>query len=429
MNPDVIIIVFSLILSAFFSGMEIAYVSSNKIHIEIEKKQQGILAKILTKITARPSKFIATMLIGNNIALVIYGFFMGDLLVDWFQSFLPSSSKLINFLLVDFSLLSQTVISTLIILITAEFLPKVFFQIYANSLLKLLAFPAYFFYLLFNYISNFVIWISDVVLKKFFKTEGDQVQLAFSKVELGNYISEQMESVEESDDIDTEIQIFQNALEFSEVKAREVMIPRTEITAVDVTESSKNLNTLFTETGFSKILIYKDTIDDILGYVHSFELFKKPKNLKSILVPVEFVPETMLIKDILSVLIKKRKSIAVVLDEYGGTSGIITVEDIVEELFGEIEDEHDTIDLIEEKLGEDIYKFSARLEVDYINETFKINLPESENYETLGGLIVDHKEEIPQQNEVVLIDRFQFTILEVSNTKIDLVELKLLEAD
>lgn len=409
--------------------MEIAYVSSNKIHIEIEKKQQGILAKILTKITARPSKFIATMLIGNNIALVIYGFFMGDLLVDWFHSFLPSSSKLINFLLVDFSLLSQTVISTLIILITAEFLPKVFFQIYANSLLKLLAFPAYFFYLLFNYISNFVIWISDVVLKKFFKTEGDQVQLAFSKVELGNYISEQMESVEESDDIDTEIQIFQNALEFSEVKAREVMIPRTEITAVDVTESSKNLNTLFTETGFSKILIYKDTIDDILGYVHSFELFKKPKNLKSILVPVEFVPETMLIKDILSVLIKKRKSIAVVLDEYGGTSGIITVEDIVEELFGEIEDEHDTIDLIEEKLGEDIYKFSARLEVDYINETFKLNLPESENYETLGGLIVDHKEEIPQQNEVVLIDRFQFTILEVSNTKIDLVELKILEAD
>ena len=207
------------------------------------------------------------------------------------------------------------------------------------------------------------------------------------------------------------------------------MIPRTEITAVDVTESSKNLNTLFTETGFSKILIYKDTIDDILGYVHSFELFKKPKNLKSILVPVEFVPETMLIKDILSVLIKKRKSIAVVLDEYGGTSGIITVEDIVEELFGEIEDEHDTIDLIEEKLGEDIYKFSARLEVDYINETFKLNLPESENYETLGGLIVDHKEEIPQQNEVVLIDRFQFTILEVSNTKIDLVELKILEAD
>ncbi|GGG40734.1 hemolysin family protein [Bizionia arctica] len=429
MNPDVIIIIASLILSAFFSGMEIAYVSSNKIHIEIEKKQQGVLAKILTKLTARPSKFIATMLIGNNIALVIYGFFMGDLLVAWFVSFLPSSSNVVNFLLVDFSLLTQTIISTLIILITAEFLPKVFFQIYANSFLKLLAVPAYVFYVLFGYISNFVIWISDLVLKKFFKTEGDQVQLAFTKVELGNYISEQMESAEESDNIDTEIQIFQNALEFSEVKAREVMIPRTEITAVDVTENSKNLNILFTETGYSKILVYKDTIDDILGYVHSFELFKKPKNLKSILVPVEFVPETMLIKDILSVLIKKRKSISIVLDEYGGTSGIITVEDIVEELFGEIEDEHDTVVLIEEKLGDDLYKFSARLEVDYLNETYKINLPDSENYETLGGLIVDYTEEIPQQNEIVKIDRFQFTILEVSSTKIDLVELKILDTD
>ncbi|MFL0353913.1 hemolysin family protein [Xanthomarina sp. GH4-25] len=429
MDPEVIIIIVSLILSAFFSGMEIAYVSSNKIHIEIEKKQQGILAKILTKLTAKPSKFIATMLIGNNIALVIYGFFMGDLLVNWFQSFLPSSSQTVNFLLVDFSLLSQTIISTIVILITAEFLPKVFFQIYANSLLKLLAIPAYLFYGLFTFISDFVIWISDLVLKKFFKTEGDQIQLVFSKVELVNYISEQMESVEEHDDIDTEIQIFQNALEFSEVKAREVMIPRTEITAVDVSESSKNLNALFTETGYSKILIYKDTIDDILGYVHSFELFKKPKSLKSILVPVEFVPETMLIKDILSNLIKKRKSIAIVLDEYGGTSGIITVEDIVEELFGEIEDEHDTIVLIEEKLDDDLYKFSARLEVDYINEAFKINLPESENYETLGGFIVDFTEEIPQQNSIVKIDRFQFTILEVSNTKIDLVELKILDSD
>lgn len=429
MSSDVIIIIVSLILSAFFSGMEIAYVSSNKIHIEIEKKQQGILATILTKITAKPSKFIATMLIGNNIALVIYGFFMGDLLVEWFQSFLPSSSQVINFLLVDFSLLTQTIISTLVILITAEFLPKVFFQIYANSLLKLLAFPAYVFYGLFTFVSDFVIWISDLVLKKFFKTEGDQIQLVFSKVELVNYISEQMESVEEHDDLDTEIQIFQNALEFSEVKAREVMIPRTEITAVDVNETSKNLNALFTETGYSKILIYKDTIDDILGYVHSFELFKKPKNLKSILVQVEFVPETMLIKDILSILIKKRKSIAIVLDEYGGTSGIITVEDIVEELFGEIEDEHDTIVLIEEKLDDDLYKFSARLEVDYINETFKINLPESENYETLGGFIVDFTEEIPQQNALVKIDKFQFTILEVSNTKIDLVELKILDSD
>lgn len=429
MSLYVIIIIASLILSAFFSGMEIAYVSSNKIHIEIEKKQEGFLAKVLTKLTAKPSKYIATMLIGNNIALVIYGFFMGDLLVHWFQSMLPFSSGFLNYLLIDLSLLSQTIISTLLILITAEFLPKVFFQIYANTLIKVLAVPAYMFYMLFSYISDFVIWISDMLLRQFFKTEGDQIQLAFTKVELGNYITEQMESVEEHDEVDAEIQIFQNALEFSEVKAREVMVPRTEIIAVELNSSIKVLNALFTETGCTKILVYDDTIDDILGYVHSFELFKKPKTIKSIILPVEFVPETVLIKDVLNVLIKKRKSIAVVLDEYGGTSGIMTVEDIVEELFGEIEDEHDTDDLTEEIIDDETFKFSARLDVDYINETFKINLPESENYETLGGLIVNHTEEIPAQNEVVIIDTFQFTILEVSNTKIDMVELKLLKED
>ena len=429
MSIYVIIIIVSLILSAFFSGMEIAYVSSNKIHIEIEKKQDGILAKALTKLTAKPSKFITTMLIGNNIALVIYGFFMGDLLVNWFQTMLPTSYPFLNVMLTDFSLLTQTILSTLLILITAEFLPKVFFQIYANTLIKALAVPAYLFYVLFTFVSDFVIWISDFVLKHLFKTDGDQIQMAFTKVELGNYISEQMESVEEHDDVDTEIQIFQNALEFSEVKAREVMVPRTEIIAVEINDSIKALNALFTETGCTKILVYKETIDDILGYVHSFELFKKPKSIKSMMLPVEYIPETVLIKDVLSVLTNKRKSIAVILDEYGGTSGIMTVEDIVEELFGEIEDEHDSVDLIEEKIDDDAYKFSARLEVDYINETYKINLPENENYETLGGLIVNHTEEIPSQNDIVNINNFQFTIIEVSNTKIDMVELKVLEED
>jgi CBS domain containing-hemolysin-like protein len=429
MSFYVIIIIVTLLLSAFFSGMEIAYVSSNKIHIEIEKMQEGILAKVLSKLTAKPSKFIATMLIGNNIALVVYGFFMGDLLVEKFQQILPTSYGFINYMLTDLSLLTQTIISTLVILITAEFLPKVFFQIYSNSLLKLLAIPAYIFYVFFTFVSDFVIWISDTVLRRFFKTEGDQIQMAFTKVELGHYISEQMESVEANDEVDTEIQIFQNALEFAEVKARDVMVPRTEIIAVEKNESIKTLNALFTESGCTKILVYKDTIDDILGYVHSFELFKKPKNIQSIILPVEFVPETVLINDVLNVLIKKRKSIAVVLDEYGGTSGIMTVEDIIEELFGEIEDEHDTIVLVEEQLSEDTYKFSARMDVDYINETYKINLPESENYGTLGGLIVDETEEIPSTNEVVIIDTFQFTILEATNTKINLVELKILKED
>lgn len=429
MSADSIIIIISLLFSAFFSGMEIAYVSSNKIHIELEKKQSGFLAKLLSKLTAKPSKFIATMLIGNNIALVIYGFFMGDMLMDWFQSQLPSTNDVINYLFVDVSLLTQTVISTVIILLTAEFLPKVFFQIYSNTLIKVLAFPAYIFYLLFSFISDFVIWISDLVLKYFFKTEGDEVQLAFTKVELGNYISEQMESVEEHHEVDSEIQIFQNALEFSEVKAREVMVPRTELIAVDIHDPVTSLNEIFTSTGYSKVLVYKNTIDDILGYVHSFDLFKKPKTIRSIVMPVEFVPETMLIKDILNVLTKKRKSIAVVLDEYGGTAGIMTVEDIVEELFGEIEDEHDSIELLEEKIDNTHYKFSARIEVDYLNETYKLNLPESENYETLGGLIVNSTEEIPQQNEKVHIDNFLFTILEVSNTKIDVVSLQVLHGE
>ena len=427
MTIDFLIIVISLILSAFFSGMEIAYVSSNKIHIEIEKKQGGLLSKLLTKITAKPSKFIATMLIGNNIALVIYGFYMGDMLVDWFASYLPSSSPIINSLFTELSLLTQTVISTLVILVTAEFLPKVFFQIYANSLLKLFAVPAYLFYILFSFVSDFVIWISDVILKHLFKTEGDEVQLAFTKVELGNYISEQMESVEAHDTVDSEIQIFQNALEFSEVKSREVMVPRTELSAIEIHDSISNLNDLFTQTGHSKILVYKTTIDDILGYVHSFDLFKNPKNIKSMLRPVEYVPETMFAKDVLNVLIKKRKSLAVVLDEYGGTSGIMTVEDVIEELVGEIEDEHDTFELIEEKINNHTYIFSARIEVDHINETYKFQLPESENYETLGGFIVNYTEGIPEKNEEIKIDQFHFTIKEVSNTKIELVELKILE--
>ncbi|GAA0739318.1 hemolysin family protein [Gaetbulibacter jejuensis] len=429
MDFSILIIVLSLLLSAFFSGMEIAYVSSNKIHIEIEKKQDDFLAKILRRLTEKPSKYIATMLIGNNIALVIYGFVMGDVLVDWFQSMLPTDSGFVHYLLTDLSLLSQTIISTIIILITAEFLPKVFFQIYANSFLKIFALPAYIFYLLFWFISSFVIWISDLILKYFFKTDGDDVQLAMTKVELGNYISEQMEAVEEHEEVDSEIQIFQNALEFSEVKTREVMIPRTEIVAVEVNDSIKNINNLFTTSGLSKILVYKDTIDDVLGYVHSFELFKKPKSIKSITLPVEFVPETMLAKDVLNILTKKRKSIAVVIDEYGGTSGIMTVEDIIEELFGEIEDEHDTVALIEEKIDDKNYKFSARLEVDYLNEAYKLNLPEGENYETLGGLIVDETEEIPQVDTQVVIENFLFTILEVSSTKIDVVSLKILEEE
>ena len=421
MTLSIVIIVLSLILSAFFSGMEIAYVSANKIHIEIEKKQEGFLAKVLTRLTRKPSKFIATMLVGNNIALVVYGIYMGDLIVSlMYPEYAEVASLPFNVILV------QTVISTLIILLTAEFLPKVFFQIYSNRLVTFFAIPAYLFYLLFSLISEFVMWISDIILKYIFKTEGDEVQLAFTKVELGDYISEQVEAADEQEELDTEIQIFQNALEFSEVKAREVMIPRTELTAVELHESPRALSRMFTDTGYSKILVFKDTIDDIIGYVHSFEMFKKPRSVKSVMLPVEYVPETMLISDVLESLTKKRKSIAVVLDEYGGTSGIITVEDIVEELFGEIQDEHDSVELEEEQTGENTYRFSARLEVDYINEEYKLDLPESENYETLGGLVVSYLGDIPEKGEILRVDQYEFTILEVTNTKINLLQLKVL---
>jgi len=418
---EISIIILCLILSAFFSGMEIAFVSSNKIYLEIEKKQDNFISGILTRLTEKPSKFIAAMLIGNNVTLVIYGFYSADLILKYIGHFGYQFSDLTT-------LVIQTVISVFIVLCTAEFFPKVFFQIYANSLIRIFAIPAYLFYRLFYYVSTFFIWISDLLLRKFFKTEGDEVQLYFSKIELGNYILEQMSSVEENEEVDSEIQIFQNALEFSGVKARDIMTPRTEIVAIDLFDSITDLKDLFIETGYSKIVVSQNSLDDIVGYVHSFDLFKKPKTIKSVLMSVEFVPETILIKDALSLLIKKRKNVAVVLDEYGGTSGIITIEDIVEELFGEIEDEHDLDEeLIEQQLGNNKYLFSARLDVAYLNETYKLEIPEEDSYGTLGGFIVDFTKDIPQKGEKIKIGNYHFLIEECSNKKIDLVKMTIKE--
>ena len=418
---EISIIILCLILSAFFSGMEIAFVSSNKIYLEIEKKQDNFISGILTRLTEKPSKFIAAMLIGNNVTLVIYGFYMGDLALKWIIGSGYQFSGFTNVVI-------QTLISAFIVVATAEFLPKVFFQIYANSLIRVFAIPAYLFYRLFYHISTFFIWISDFILKKFFKTDGDEVQLYFSKIELGNYIIEQMSSVEENEEVDSEIQIFQNALEFSGVKARDIMTPRTEIVAIDLFDNIADLKALFIETGYSKIVVSQNSLDDIVGYVHSFDLFKKPKTIKSVLMAVEFVPQTILIKDALGLLIKKRKNVAVVLDEYGGTSGIITIEDIVEELFGEIEDEHDLDEeLIEQQLAENEYLFSARLDVAYLNETYKLEIPEEDSYGTLGGFIVDFTKDIPQKGEKIIVGNFHFLIEECSNKKIDLVKMEIKE--
>lgn len=420
MEIQLAVILISIMLSAFFSGMEIAYVSANKFQVELEKKKEGFTSKILSRLTSNSSKFITTMLVGNNIALVVYSFFMGELLVQ----LLPID------ILNEFSVLFiQTIISTIVILITAEFLPKALFRIYANETLWFFAPLTYFFYVIFHFVSSFITFLSDFFLRIFFNSVKGVEQTEFTKVELGNYISKQLENAKDYEEVDTEIQIFQNALEFNNLKAREIMIPRTEVVAVDINESLSVLKKLFIETGYSKILVYKGSLDDILGYIHAFELFKKPKNIRSVLLPVEFVPESMMINNVLNLLTKKKRSISIVLDEFGGTSGVITVEDIVEELFGEIIDEHDTVQLLENKINEREFEFSARLEVDFLNETYNLNIEENEAYETLGGFIVYHHEDIPKEDEIIEINELYFKMLRVDSSKINEVYLKILDKE
>ena len=410
------IIILSLLSSAFFSGMEIAYVSSNRLNLEIEKNQKGLIPKLLSIITQNPSRFIATMLIGNNFALVIYGIFMGEFIMNnllYYDIYVMNEISIV---------LIQTLISTLVILLAAEFIPKVLFQIYSNISMKIFALPAYFFYTIFYPITSLVTIISNFILQSFFKVNPDESSMSFSKLELENYIENEIEKSDEN--LDSEIEIFQNALELSEIKARDIMVPRAEIIALEDSTSIFKVKDLFIETGFSKIPIYNDTIDDIVGYVHSFDFLKKPSNIKEFILPVVFVPEPMLVNDVLEKLTRESKSIAVVIDEYGGTSGIITVEDIVEELFGEIEVEHDTNDLHEKKLSENIYEFSSRLEIEYLNRTYNFNLPQSESYDTLGGLIVFNKEEIPKIGDIIIIGSYSIEILHATSSKIEKVVLK-----
>jgi CBS domain containing-hemolysin-like protein len=405
------IIIISLILSAFFSGMEIAYVSSDKLNLEIQKKQVGIISNILTIITKEPSKFISTMLIGNNFALVVYGFFMGDFI---FNNLLINKINEMN----ELSLvLIQTSISTVIILITAEFIPKVIFQIYSNFFIRIFAVPAYIFYIIFSPLTNTVTLISDFILNKFFNTNTNETRLSFTKIELENYIESEIQH--SSEDIDTEIEIFQNALELSEIKARDIMVPRTEITAIDLKMHIEEVKKIFIDTGFSKLPVYKKSIDNIIGYVHSFDFLKQPRDIKSFLLPVEFIPEPMFVDEVLQVLTRQRKSLAIVIDEYGGASGILTIEDIVEELFGEIEDEHDNVEYFENNINKDTIEVSARLEVEYINNKYKMTLPLSDSYETLGGLIFNKTEYIPNEEEEIIINEYKITIKEATSSKVE----------
>ena len=414
------IILFSLLSSAFFSGMEIAYVSSNRVNLEIEKNQSGIIPKTLSIITQNPSRFIATMLIGNNFALVIYGIFMGQFIFDNMPYINLASLNELSALLI------QTTISTFVILIAAEFIPKVIFQIYSNLFMKIFAIPAYVFYQLFYPITSLVTIISSFILKRFFKVNDISSENSFSKLELENYIESEIENSNEN--LDTEIEIFQNALELSEIKARDIMVPRAEVIAIDELTDLKKVKEILIQTGLSKIPVYKDSIDNIVGYLHSFDFLKKPYNLKDFILPIEFIPEPMIVNDVLKRLTRQRKSIAVVIDEYGGTSGIITVEDIIEELFGEIEDEHDNYDYYEKKISENLFEFSARLEIEYLNKKHKLDLPESDSYDTLGGLIVFNKEEIPNIDDEIIIDKYSIKITEATSSKIEKVLLKKIQS-
>tara|TARA_B100001057_G_scaffold406159_1_gene419409 strand:- start:2619 stop:3869 length:1251 start_codon:yes stop_codon:yes gene_type:complete len=410
------LIIISLLLSAFFSGMEIAYVSSNRFNLEIERNQKGLISKLLSIITRNSSRFISTMLIGNSFALVIYGLFMGQFIIDNLSFlFTPSMNELTV-------LFIQTIISTLLILIAAEFIPKVLFQIYSNFSMKIFSVPAYFFYIILYPLTSLVTIISNFILKYFFKVDPDDSSISFSKNELENYIEGEIEKSDK--ELDSEIEIFQNALELSEIKARDIMVPRAEVIALEDTTKIEEVKKLLIKTGFSKIPIYRDTIDDIIGYIHSFDFLKKPSRVKEFLLPVVFVPEPMLVNDILEKLTLERKSLAVVIDEYGGTSGIITIEDIVEELFGEIEDEHDNFELYENKLSNNTFEFSSRLEIEYINKKYNLELPESDSYETIGGLIVFNKEEIPKVGDEIILNDCIIKITQASVTKVERVVLK-----
>jgi CBS domain containing-hemolysin-like protein len=417
-NPSFVIIG-SILFSAFFAGIEIAFISANKLLIELKNKQGSYYAKILSPFIANPSKFISTTLIGNNIGLVIYGIYMAKVLDDVFLQLFPA---LANYHFLLFFL--QSLISTLIVLVTAEFLPKVLFRINPDNILKVLALPFLVFYYLFWPVVHFITWLSKLILTRIGGTQFTENTPAFSRVDLDQYIN-QINHKDLPEDIEVDTEIFRNALDFSNIKVRQCLTPRTELISMNIDAGIKELHKMFVDTGLSKILIYKDNPDQIIGYVHQKEMFKKPVNVRSILIPIEIATETMPIIDLLNRFIRTRKSIALVVDELGGTAGIITIEDIMEEVFGEIEDEHDVEELVEQKISESEFRFSARQEINYLNNEYDLNIPEGE-YHTLGGYIISAHESIPVQGEKLLLDQFEISIETINQAKIGTIHLRLL---
>lgn len=410
-----IFIILALILSAFFSGMEIAFVTANRFKVELDTKSGNFFANLINPFFKRPSRFIGTMLVGNNVALVIYGMLMAALLNPMIARFTSNAA---------ITLLTQTIVSTIIILVFAEFLPKTIFRINANGTLKLFAIPLWVIYVLLWVPTIIIIGISEVLLRLVFRVKISESDSSFGKVDIDHYLEQYDTKEIPEEEIEHEIQIFKNALDFGNVKARACMVPRTEIVALDIESEIQDLIGTFVSTGLSKIIIYRDSIDNIIGYVHSYELFKNPDSIKSILLPVSIVPESMAASDVMEMLISQHRTIAVVVDEFGGTSGILTIEDVMEEIFGEIEDEHDREVLMEKQLDENTFDFAARLEIDYLNEKYNLGLKDSDEYETLGGMLVSEFERIPDVAEKLVVDDLEVTIKGVTDNRVEWVTIR-----
>jgi len=404
----------TLLFSAFFSGVEIAFISANKLKLELDKNSGKFPANIITYFSKNESDFITTMLVGNNISLVVYGIMMTKILTPDIE--ILSKAAL---------LVAQTIITTLIVLVTAEFLPKAIFRIYPNQILRVFAVPIWLFFVFFRPVALLMLYLSKVVLKYLLGQKLEEGKQVFGKTDLDEYLSN-VKSAEGDEESRVEVEMLQNVLDLTETKLRECMIPRTEIVAMDILVPIQEIKDKFIATKLSKILIYKGNIDKVIGYVHSSDLFRNPKNVRSVLLPIPFVPESMSAMQLLTQFIESNKGIALVVDEFGGTSGMLTIEDVTEEIVGEIEDEHDVEEITDKKLSKNQYQLFARLDIEMVNKKYGLNLPESDEYETIAGLILHHSEEIPKKDEVIVLEEFQFTIIKANQTAIQEVQLKVL---
>lgn len=414
MELPVIGIVITLLFSAFFSGLEIAYISSNRLKIELDKAKNTLNSKMLKLFYSNEPHFIAMLLLGNNIALVFFGLFAADILDPQIAGWGIEDAAL--------SLFLKTVLSTALVLVTAEFLPKAFVQLNPNAYLKYTTAPMFIIYLVLFVPTYIVLWMSNIFLR-ILRVENAKNEKVFSKIDLEHFVQDINDRLEAEEELGNEVQILQNALDFGSVKARDCMVPRTEILSVDMDEEVEVLKQKFIDTGYSKIIVYRENIDNIIGYVHSFEMFKNPESIKQILLPISFVPEAKPGKELLEMFTKTTGNVAVVVDEYGGTAGIVTIEDVIEEIFGEIEDEHDVEDWLEQELDENTFRFSARAEIDYLNAEYNLDIEENEEYETLGGLVIHYLAAIPEVGTVIDLEKLKLEVEEVSDRRIDVVKI------